>query len=619
MPARSTRWLFVIALLLLLPATACRPAPSIVERHARRPDLGELSRAHALRESRWALPPLPRHEISLPEEDHCLVETAAMNADEGKPLVVKASLVGSATGPADTSLELPAGSPWTDLRLEVPEGARTLVLESGNGPAPARWARPVFVCLRDVEQPSVNVLLVSLDTLRADRLGVYGDERGLTPGLDRFAAEGTRFAHAFAAYPNTIASHATMFTGLVPRDHHLGDGELVGIPRDAPTLARAFAEAGYRTAAFTENAYVASGFGFDAGFDRYHDGIDEDSSVRFPGQAARTFAGTLAWLAENDDAPFFVFAHTYAVHEPYNPARESVETVARSEGRQWKEGDPLLYRGQMNVDHNMGTERIPRSAFKLIRTLYDAEVLELDREFTRLLEGIAALGLADDTLVVVVSDHGESMNEHGTVGHGYGLHTEEIHTPLVLRLPGRVPAGRVIDGPVGLVDLGPTIAELAGIPDPFREEPASPASSLVPEILGQGSKGPAPRRPVFSEIGKSLIDCPQEPGEDLRLCLLDGVAVRLGEWSYIHTKANDRELLYHRAQDPGESRNRIDDAPAAVLDELRTLDEAYRAGLRVFDRDSGPPSTAPRPRSAAASAEVDEATRAKLRGLGYVE
>ncbi len=303
------------------------------------------------------------------------------------------------------------------------------------------------------EPPRPNVVLISLDTLRADRLGVYGYDRGTSPNIDRLAARGVVFRNNYAQAPNTAPSHTSVLTGLFPSVAGVWNHGQVLDP-EVPTLAEILKEAGYETAAFVQ----LPGDSYRRGFDHYT-GLTHDASLRL--RADATLESVQDWVGTPREAPFFLFFHTYAVHLPYNPPVE----IAR---RFW--GD---YRGSLrriirraDIDRVNEGEDITEADIQHVIDMYDADVATLDHDLAGMFEHFESLGLFDNTVFVIMSDHGEEFGEHGGIGrHTYTLHEELIRTPLILFGAG-VPAGVGVELPSRNLDIAPTLLRMAGVEVP---------------------------------------------------------------------------------------------------------------------------------------------------------
>lgn len=435
-----------------------------------------------------------------------------------------------------------------------------------------------------------NILLISIDTLRADRLGTYGGRTGLTPQLDRFAAESALLEDAVSPIALTGPSHTSMLTGLYPVHH---GATLNGLhPRPGvETIAEALARAGYRTAAFVGGWPLTD---LSSGLARHFDHYDEnlgrpdwfpralqrvpllwlvdravmflryaggnaDSSGIFQGELFErpgelTASRALRWIESGRERPFFAFVHFYEPHGPYAPPQEFRRQV-----------DPD-YDGSLDAfDRRIGRRRVaelfadPR-AVRRIAALYDGEVAHVDAVVGELLDGLARLGRAADTLVVVTADHGESLTEHGEYfGHDDLSYEETLHVPLLIRLPDRRFSGRRYGQQVRLIDLAPTLLELARLRAPAGLDGAS----LVPlledreaaERIAFGSHetgGPGRRsRHYVRARGHKLIWT-----LDTRADPLDGPP---------------QEELYDLRSDPGELRDLLRATPPAIGAELRAL------------------------------------------------
>jgi len=401
-----------------------------------------------------------------------------------------------------------------------------------------------------------NILLVSLDTLRAKSLGLYGHVRDTMPAMERrVAARGAFVRAAVTPVPYTPPSHMTMLTGLEPCAHGVMNrhGTLAA---DRVTLAELLRHAGYRTAAFTEDAYVVAGAGFARGFDRYTEFRSEESAS--PGFAAETLGAAEEWLRGRAHEPFFLFVHTYQVHAPFVP--------------------PRSYRDLFPEDVERGQP--PE---------YDT----LERE-----------GLAESTIVVITSDHGESFSEHTMSGHGFTLYDDELLVPMLIRAPGIVPEGLALETQVGLVDLTPTLLDLVGLDVPAMMQ----GRSFAPLLRGEATSFGAPARVS-------------------RLSGTERWAVRSMDYKYIRTKPmprggnapGQREFLYHLPSDPEERKN-VADERTEMLTEARDLLAAHQAACDAWNR-AHPPALTERDRAESLPGwflNRDE-IEAKLKSLGYVE
>lgn len=312
--------------------------------------------------------------------------------------------------------------------------------------------------------PPPHVLLVTLDTTRADALGCYSGDRGSTPTLNGLAASGARLEEARTVAPLTLPSHATLLTGLYPFEHGIRDNGLFELPDSCRTLAEIFRDHGYRTGAVVAAAVLNESFGLGQGFDQYFD-LRGSGGMEAERTADQVIERALSWWREGGEGPRFLWAHFFDPHRPLQPPLEILKTLAS------------------------GPEEIAAlPEIERERLLYRAEVQFLDQQLERLLEAVRAQGPA---LICVVADHGEGNGDHGELAHGYFLYDSTLRVPWILAGPG-IPAGIVRDAPVSTVDLFPTLLELAGLP------PASCSGvSLVPLLRGAPWSGSV--RPLYFE------------------------------------------------------------------------------------------------------------------------
>jgi choline-sulfatase len=285
-----------------------------------------------------------------------------------------------------------------------------------------------------------NILLITLDTTRADHLGAYGNRRARTPNLDRLAASGVLFERAITAAPLTLPAHASLLTGRYPFTHGVRNNGSFTLGEATPTLAGALHAAGYRTAAFVSAFVLDHRYGLARGFDRYDDRLDLER------RAGDTVAAAGAWLTETapDRRPFFLWLHLYDPHDPYEPPPPFSETFHDSP--------------------------------------YDGEIAYDDQQIGELLARLHAIGADGSLLVAAVGDHGESLGEHGEATHGLFVYEGAIRIPMTISGPG-VPTGRRVGGLVRSVDLAPTLLDAAGLP-PL---PQTDGRSLMPLVTGSGA------------------------------------------------------------------------------------------------------------------------------------
>jgi len=287
------------------------------------------------------------------------------------------------------------------------------------------------ICLRTVfSRKSVNVLLISMDTTRADRLGCYGYDKNTTPNIDSFAAESILFKSAVAPIPFTFPSHLSMMTGTIPPYHGQHDNDGATISDTHLTLAEVLKGQGYKTGAILASYVLAAKFGLNQGFDTYTDFSDRSvgTTVFCNGRrACETARLANEWIEENKGDKFFLFAHFYDPHFPYDPPEGFIE--------QFKDSP------------------------------YDGEIASVDHAIGRILDKLKELDLYDNTIIIITGDHGEMLGEHQEAGHGYYIYEGAIKVPLIVKLPGSGKSIRV-DKAVGLIDIFPTVCSRLGIGAP---------------------------------------------------------------------------------------------------------------------------------------------------------
>ncbi len=309
----------------------------------------------------------------------------------------------------------------------------------------------VTCAAREERAPSrTNVVLVTVDTLRADRLGAYGNASGLTPNLDRLARSGVVFENASAAAPLTLPSHASILTGTYPLRHGVRDNGGYHLAPESVTLAETLAARSYRTGAFVGAFVLDSRWGLDQGFERYFDDFDFESfddvslgSVSRRGDEVVSEA--LAWMGGAKAGPFFAWLHLYDPHAPYEP--------------------PEPYRSR-RAGERYG--------------LYDGEVVYVDELIGRLLDWLSRESLDEATVVVVMADHGEALEDHGELDHGFFIYDATMKVPFIIRAPA-LPKGVRVRAQVRSIDLMPTVLDLVGLPP----EPSVQGTSLLPLALGE--------------------------------------------------------------------------------------------------------------------------------------
>lgn len=384
---------------------------------------------------------------------------------------------------------------------------------------------------------ALNILLITLDTTRADHLGCYGNQQAKTPNLDRLAREGIRFSRVYCPAPLTLPSHASIMTGLYPVTHGVRNNGH-DLPSGIRTLAEILKGRGYSTAAFVSSFSVDSRFGLDRGFDVYDDTFRSESPFKTQNaerRAEETFAKFSRWLENNGKNKFFSWVHYYDPHLPYDPPSPYKEEF---------DGDP-----------------------------YDGEIAYMDRYVGAVLERLKEQGVLERTIVVVAGDHGEGLGDKVETGHGIFLYEETLRVPLILYNPAVFPRSQVIESQVRLIDVAPTILEIIGLKN---EATGMTGQSLVAWLRGKSRKDL-----------DSLVETVY-PRENFGWSELVGLVS--GRWKYIQSP---RPELYDVKNDP-EEREDLYASSAGKAGELKRMLEQELLGSSAGNR-SASERTAVRP------------------------
>jgi arylsulfatase A-like enzyme len=463
-----------------------------------------------------------------------------------------------------------------DLRAEGDVGAGRLA-----------WSTPaLLVPPKSVEPPkkaAKNVVVLLIDTMRAKSLKPFNPAtRVKTPALDAFAKEGTVLEAAQSPENWTKPSVASVLTALYPATHGAKtDG--ARLPESATLASEVFKEAGFKTATFLANGYVSDKFGFKQGWDHYTNYIREKKST----EAENVFKETGDWIEKHADDRFFVYIQTIDPHVPYDPPEQFLSM--------YKKGD---YTGQVSprrtADLLAEAKRSPpRVTFtaadkQYLKDLYDAEVSYHDHYFGLFVERLKKLGLYDDTIFVITSDHGEEMEEHGSWGHGHSVYQDLLWVPYMVRFPSAVPAGKRITQAVSTMSIFPTVAEAAGVKVPDSVEDRSLLSWL---------RGAAP--PALPVAFSDFLD--------------DRRVIRAGRWKLILRGTN--ETMFDLEKDPEEQKE-LDRAKYPIASRYTTM--LLGQFLGATDRRSwlsgaqGAGAKLERENAA-----IDDTLREQLKGLGY--
>jgi arylsulfatase A-like enzyme len=496
--------------------------------------------------------------------------------------------------------------PLTPFMSGIDEEAMTatITLATTSGPrgdsgrGGAGWGRPQIVYPR--RQPAAaaddrpNVVLISLDTLRADRLGIYGYHRPTSPHIDAWAKRAATFTQVQSPANATLDSHMSVLTGLHPDVHGVRalrnpPGQrrrLDTLDRRRITLAEALRAAGYTTAAFVHaSVWMNPEFGFEQGFDTYrvvnHDAALMNGSDVFP------------WLDQHRRERFFLFVHYFDIHSDWNrlpydsPAPFDRQFLPDYSGA-FTGCDEGVCVSRYLLQLNRGGGSLPPDDLAYVSALYDGGIAYTDTQIGRLLKRLRDLDLYDDTMVVLFADHGEELDEHGSFLHEQ-LYQEVVGVPLIIGHPTLIPEGRRIDTPVQTLDIMPTVLEAVGVP----AEDGVQGRSLLPLLRGDE----VDRVPLFSSNGNGK-----------------SYAVRDGAWKLIVERTTGTERLYDLRNDPEEQHDLSKRHPErtghlrAALDACVAENDVARATFDAARAGDAPKHLVP-----------SEADIERLRNLGYVE
>jgi len=423
-----------------------------------------------------------------------------------------------------------------------------------------QWLCLVWLAASALAATAPNIVLITLDTTRADRMGFLGSQRGLTPNLDVLARQAAVFTHAYAQAPLTPTSHATILTGTYPQFHQVNDFR-VPLAKDlpyAPDLLRAH---GYHTAAFVGSIVLDPSPAYAPGFDRGFDTYDANFHYEGPGEkhyrtvehrGGDVVAHALKWLQKHPKGPFFIWVHLYDPHDPYDPPEPYKTRYAK---------EP-----------------------------YDGEIAYVDAVVGKLFRDLKVRGLYDGAAIAVMADHGESLGAHGEETHGVFLYDETIRVPLVIKLPHGGAAGQRVENRAELVDLLPTLLQVAGIEVPAAVQGESLLGLMEPAAEGAGAAGAWRDRPAYAET-----DYPHTAfGWSAERSL------RTGKYLYIQAP---RPELYDETTDTGEAHD--------ISGTLTAVSTTLAGKLNAFRTKTSNSREAPK-------AVVDPNAQEKLAALGYV-
>jgi arylsulfatase A-like enzyme len=489
----------------------------------------------------------------------------------------------------------PAGTDFVFARqrVEIPYALDDVSLNfvtRGENSGHSFWGNPV---LHPGTAPEgINIILISVDTLRADHLGCYGYTRDTSPHIDALAADGARFVNTYASSSWTLPSHVSLFTALHGAHHQVyHDDEQMD--SSMLTLAEALHALGFTCAAFTGGGFVSPAYGFAKGFESYDVGT---GGVFHQDSADRVSRAVTDWIDRHRERNFFLFVHTYQTHSPYACPPPYKVMYLRE--------DSLF--GHADLFQHLGGKenlyrQLPEAEKQNLIDLYDGEIRYVDDRLVGPLVGqLKSLGLYDKTLIVFLSDHGEEFFEHGAWGHGQSLYDELLKVPLILKYPHFRFQGDVIETVVSLVDVFPTLLDETEWDAPLS---GLDGKSLKPVLEGRETKD----RRFLADLGANVMKShvPKRIAANsgrFKLILNDPYSPQDLDFFQVPPPVVDPVELLDLNSDPGETTNRSDQNPSLASELIRWINDVYAAAQKAQTR----------------KARIDQSVRDQLKALGYI-
>ena len=517
----------------------------------------------------------------------------------------------------ERTLTTPNRWEWASIDLAEFSGRRVslaLALSADKAGTLGFWGTPTVRAASAAARTAPRgVILIHADTLRPDHLGLYGHTRDTAPFLARLAKEGATFKHAYAQAGWTKVSTPSFMTSLYPTSH--GVRAIPDrLPAGATTTAEVYRAAGYATVSYSSVMFTGVGANLHQGYEELHERTSVDPGPAYPSKTARDFVDRASdWIEQHRDAPFFMYLHVFDPHSPFEPRRPWDGAFAnpanREEHLRQREALRKVITNPFMADRAMATrdEMLkaglePAAYLTHEKDWYDGAIRGLDAELARLFERLRSLQLDRDVAVAFLADHGEEFQEHGRMWHGQSVYGEMMHVPLVVRWPAGIQGGRVIDEPVQLVDVMPTLLDFSGIAHPAGLQ----GQSLLPLIRPDGNGGASgwKRRPVIME--KLPMGEQDHPGASEAYAIIDG------NWKLIHNKVRPPDRpeyeLFEFPKDPLDQKNVAAQHPDVVQRLAKAL-----GGWQAM-------ATAARLKPDAETAKTLSAEELqRLRSLGYVK
>ena len=423
-----------------------------------------------------------------------------------------------------------------------------------------------------------NIILISIDALRADHLSCYGYHRNTSPNIDQLAREGTVFKNGFSQVTWTLPSHASIFLSQYVWRHNVKDLRTERLTDSCTTLAEILKNENYATAAFTGGVGLSSRYGFNQGFEIYDDGILRSRRYH---EISSYINKLLSWLESVKNRKFFLFIHTYDVHDPYNPPAPYFDLYTKgcSEGEHLRMSEGIM-------PWELDAPKLTPEEIDYIMAVYDGGINYVDEQLGKVFEKLDQLGIDDNTIIILTADHGEGFKEHDRLRHGYKPYIELVHVPLIMKGPG-IPKNIIYENFIQHIDIVPTILEILNIPQ--RKE--MQGRSLLPLMNN-------------CEIEKDF----KTYGFGQNRSKPQGsfsISLRTKEWTYIMNQRGPDEL-YDRINDSKEQNNIIEKRPLIA----QKLKEELKDFVALTSE--GKPQVAEKVR-------IDEELKERLKSLGYLD
>jgi len=422
-----------------------------------------------------------------------------------------------------------------------------------------------------------NIILISIDALRADRLSCYGYHRNTSRNIDKLAREGVLFKNCFSQATWTLPSHTSIFLSQYVWRHNVDSAHTKRLTDPYTTLAEILKNENFATAAFTGGGILSSRYGFDQGFEIYDDGI--------PGSQGRHEISSyidklLNWLESVRNRKFFLFVHTYDVHEPYDPPAPYLDLYTKEycEGKHLRTSRGIF-------PWKLDASKLTPEEIDYIMAVYDGAINYIDDQLGKVFEMLEELGIDDNTIIIITADHGEAFREHGRLSHAHKPYIEEVYVPLIMKGPG-IPRNRIYENHVQHIDIVPTILKLLNIPQ--RKE--MQGKSMLPLMKNLETE----EYPKVYSWGYE-INKPRWPFS---------ISLRTKKWTYIMNQ-NGPDELYNRINDPEEQNNIIKKRPLIAQKLKKELEDFV-----ALTSEAKP--------QVAEEVHIDEELKEQLKSLGYL-